>query len=217
MNRIYITVAQDGSVQPFRNLHSAIEQSGKNAGGAFFKAWMGVAEYEAWVQDIEQSVHKDGYWRYHHANSESQDIMCAIVALDVEDEGDDYDLAEVALNMHLDEIDLEAIDAAYVKRMSCKTPLVGDYIIYEGDYWRITMSNLDGWQIATGPGNVGSFHLNRSGMASYSGGLQPTLEKERIEPTDQFRDGGFWTFHHQSARAHNGVNFTLKVRVFEYS
>ncbi len=93
-------------------------------------------------------------------------------------------------------------------------PRVGDFVIMpDGALRRFTYNWGDGLQTTWGE-EAGSFYLD-NGFASYSGGLEPSIPNERIEDTGETRPGLFWFFHHDEARAHNGVSFTIACRVFK--
>jgi len=64
-------------------------------------------------------------------------------------------------------------------------------------------------------GAGGSFHLCRNGGVEHSGGLDQGIPIDRLRPTEETQDGWFWFFHHDSARAHNGVNFKIPCRVYK--
>ena len=89
-------------------------------------------------------------------------------------------------------------------------PRVGDFIVMpDGSEHRFCHDWHDGLQ--TTPG--GSFYFG-NGYADYSGGLDPTLKNKLIIATPKQKAGQFWFFHHNSARAHNGVYFKVLCRVF---
>ncbi len=63
------------------------------------------------------------------------------------------------------------------------------------------------------PGH-GSFFFGR-GYMDYSGGLDPAILKSRLIDTGETKPGAAWFFHHNEARASNGVYFNVDCRVFE--
>lgn len=101
--------------------------------------------------------------------------------------------------------------AAFIRR---EGPCVGDWVIMaEGDLRRFTHDWGDDIQ-TTCKGMYGSFHLNREGYASFSGSLDPGMPKTRFEQTDELKAAPFWFFHHDSPRAHSGVNVSVLARVW---
>jgi len=93
-------------------------------------------------------------------------------------------------------------------------PRVGDFIIMrDGSYARFSHDWGDGLQTTTGEFGA-SFYFGGDGWVSFSGGLDPSIPSGEIEPTEEVREGGFWFFHHNESRAHNGVWFKVPCRVF---
>lgn len=94
---------------------------------------------------------------------------------------------------------------------------LGDFVkTAEGKYLRLTKDYKD--RIQTTKPSIdggGSFYLNSDGTCSYSGCLDYPTSKERLRPTDEARDGVFWFFSNNEARAHNGMHFRLPCRVFD--
>ena len=68
--------------------------------------------------------------------------------------------------------------------------------------------------VITTPG--GSFYLG-NGYMSYSGGLDPAIDKNLLIETAELREGSCWFFHHNESMAHNGVQAIIQCRVYEYS
>jgi hypothetical protein len=90
-------------------------------------------------------------------------------------------------------------------------PRVGDYVIMpDGTYERAAYV----WPecVQTAPG--GSYYLG-NGSASMSGTLNPGIANERIKPTDETKEGHFWTFHHNDPCADNGIGISCSCRVFK--
>lgn len=91
-------------------------------------------------------------------------------------------------------------------------PRVGDFVIFpDGTYNRF--SHDWGNDIQTSKG--GSFYLSKSHM-SFSGGLDPAIDKGQLTPLSETRNGQCWFFHHDYHTAHNGVDTRVKCRVFAY-
>lgn len=59
----------------------------------------------------------------------------------------------------------------------------------------------------------GSFYLGGS-WVEFSGGLNPTIPREKLTQTDRTQDGTFWFFHHAQSGAHRGVGCRIPCRVF---
>ncbi len=98
---------------------------------------------------------------------------------------------------------------ALVNRLS--GPRIGDFVrLADGRMMRFSYDLGDALQVSAS----GSFHLCRSGHASFSGGLEPPIDKERIVGTGELFPGEFWFFHHDYAAAHNGVTALIPCRVY---
>jgi hypothetical protein len=78
-----------------------------------------------------------------------------------------------------------------------------------GELERFSHDWGDGLQ--TSPG--GSWYMGE-GYVSFSGGLNPTIPIERIERTEETRDGCFWLFHHNFWGTGRGVDFRAPCRVY---
>lgn len=119
-----------------------------------------------------------------------------------------------------DAIDGTILAERTLKRHARSGPRVGDFIhMLDGTLRRFTHNWGDGLQTTyrwrdTGRVEVGSFYLDRSGAADYSGGLDDRIPLAEIADTGEHRDGDFWFFHHDDARAHNGVQVKAPCRVF---
>jgi hypothetical protein len=59
-----------------------------------------------------------------------------------------------------------------------------------------------------------SFYLS-DGYASFSGSLDPAIDKAKLRQTEETMPGSFWFFHHNFAGAERGVYFSIPCRVFE--
>ena len=92
-------------------------------------------------------------------------------------------------------------------------PLIGDWIILANGSWqRFSSEYAHGLQTSKG----GSFYLLSHGSASFSGGLDPEISRERIVASDEPpRAGRFWIFHHGEAGAGRRVDFTLPCKVWK--
>lgn len=95
-------------------------------------------------------------------------------------------------------------------------PRLGDFVrMPDGSTRRFCHDWGDGIQI-TPAGKNGSFYLAPGGGVSYSGGLEPSIDKTTLSPASNTIDGAFWFFHHDHARAHNGSHFKIPCRVYQY-
>jgi hypothetical protein len=96
-------------------------------------------------------------------------------------------------------------------------PRVGDYVQFP-DHHVERFSHDWGDSIQTTDGLYGqSFYLDRTGYADFSGGLNPAIAKAELVDLLAPMRGSFWFFHHDQARASNGVEFSIACRVFSYS
>jgi len=93
---------------------------------------------------------------------------------------------------------------------------VGDFCIMpDGAYERFSYDWGDAIQTCTeGSFYLGLDHSSGCGYASMSGGLNPCIEKTRIEEMPEVRDGTFWFFHHDIQGAHRSVQMKMPCRVF---
>ncbi len=71
----------------------------------------------------------------------------------------------------------------------------------------------------------GSFHMSTpaggigigtkaAGLCSYSGGLHSGIDGTTLHDTGRTAQGIVWVWHHGQARAHNGVNASVRFRVW---
>ena len=113
-----------------------------------------------------------------------------------------------------DEIDRRLL-AKRIEAWNCRTePRVGDFIIMpDGELRRLTHNWLIGLQ-TTWKGEGGTFYLSTDGYGDYSGGLDSQIPNDKIENTGETREGNFWFFHHDNARAHNGITVKVPCRVY---
>ena len=59
-----------------------------------------------------------------------------------------------------------------------------------------------------------SFYLS-DGCASFSGSLDPAIDKAKLCDTGRTEQGSFWFFHHDHPGAERGVYCKMVVRIFE--
>ena len=113
--------------------------------------------------------------------------------------------------------DAESLAERVAAWQSRNGPRVGDYVIMPDDELRrftYDWSRFDGGIQTTCNGLSGSFFISRNGYADYSGGLEGAIPHERLIDTGETRPGSFWFFHHEHAKAHNGVHVQIDCRVY---
>lgn len=116
----------------------------------------------------------------------------------------------------------ELLDNRTTLRDGQTGPRVGDYVLFPDDmprdglYERYIERISHDWGdgVQTSPG--GSWYLG-DGFASFSGSLNSTIPKARLEDTGETKLGSFWFFKGDYARAHNGVDVMASCRVYRYT
>lgn len=94
-------------------------------------------------------------------------------------------------------------------------PRVGDYLEYpDGSLRRFTHDWGDAIQVTNKyyPEH-GSFYF-AGPYCSYSGGLDPAINKSRLVYSGRTREASVWFFHHDVAAAHNGITTSIPCRVY---
>lgn len=125
------------------------------------------------------------------------------------------------MNEHLDERDRQILEEAIATMPSGPQPRVGDYVIFpehpkrEGNYKSHKERFSHNWGHIIQTSAKGSFYLG-FGFAEFSGPLNPGLPISLLKDTGERRLGQFWFFHHNYARAANGVHVDIPVRVYRY-
>lgn len=114
----------------------------------------------------------------------------------------------------LDERDQAHVDAAMVKRVTMTAPVEGDWVIFQDGVMR-RISHC--WSDRVQTSDAGSFHLHDSGTMSFSGGLYGCIPLDTLTDSGAVVMAWAWIFHHGRARAHNGVDFQVPVRVWHAS
>lgn len=116
-------------------------------------------------------------------------------------------------NIHLDQRDRELFaerSRAFQARAGDR-PRVGDFVEIEGKgLHRVCHSMKASAQTTAG----GRFHIDRDGLADYSGSLDCPKVYERFQPTDREHLGEFWFFHHGLPGASRGVSCWIPCKVF---
>lgn len=94
-------------------------------------------------------------------------------------------------------------------------PIVGDFVLYPGgELERVSYVhgyNAQGGTVQTSPG--GSFHLGR-GYVSFSGGLNPGVQRSSLTDTGYRRDGTVWIAHHGRLVADCARNVNAPFRIY---
>ena len=115
----------------------------------------------------------------------------------------------------LDARDQEILAEIFERRAAFTFPCMGDYVVFPGGQLERFSSDYSD-RIQTSPS--GSFYLTSSGFGSLgSGGLNPSIPRSTITPTDATLPGTFWFFHHGIGGAGRGVYFDMPCRVFKTS
>ena len=120
------------------------------------------------------------------------------------------------INPHLDPQDMAILRERATRFAALPGPRVGDWVqMADGSLRRFTHDWGD--DIQTTLPNTGSatFYLTPEGCASYSGGLDRAILKSSLTLISEALDGRFWFFHHNWARAHNGVDALMPCRLFK--
>ena len=100
-------------------------------------------------------------------------------------------------------------------------PKQGDFIRFaDGSIKRIARvwhdenGNAEHIQPTTGNGNGISFYIGE-GYMSFSGGLDSGIDAAKFTRTNETMEGRAWFFHHDWAKAHNGIEVVITCPVWE--
>jgi len=122
-------------------------------------------------------------------------------------------------NAHLDDRDAAILERSLTARANLTGPLEGDALRYSdgtvvriAHVWHDEHGAPEHVQPAMG---AGSYHLSDTGHMSMSGGLWSPVPAADLTPTDERRDVTAWFFHHGWMKAHNGINVTVSVPVWQ--
>jgi hypothetical protein len=102
-------------------------------------------------------------------------------------------------------------------KLNLSVPTTGDFLKIGKEYYRlVSVSHSQGiFQYC----HDGSFYLNDNGNCSYSGGFcfdhGSNFKAEELKVTNKFEIGRFWFFSQDKAKAHNGVYFNDKFKVWK--
>jgi hypothetical protein len=121
--------------------------------------------------------------------------------------------------MQFDERDAEILARREAEFNLANGPRVGDFLRVAGGMLRFTHDWDDSLQTTVGKDHPccgdASFYLGNDGYVSFSGSLDPSIDKTELFDTGEKQKGGFWFFHHDFQGAHRGVQCEMNCRVFE--
>lgn len=114
--------------------------------------------------------------------------------------------------------DLAHLEICLKAREAIKGPRVGDFVIVPWGLGPMRFSHDwgDTIQISTG----GSFYLGSSGEASFSGSLEPAIDKSKLRQAlglDAEQAGSFWIWKEGYAGAGRGVSVYVECRTYFYN
>ncbi|MFB6274324.1 MAG: hypothetical protein ABEL51_15680 [Salinibacter sp.] len=113
----------------------------------------------------------------------------------------------------LDETDYDILVRRYKRFKTLPGARTGDWLIMpSGRFQRVAHHWGDSVQPTDGDG---SFHLQKGGTISHSGGLQLPIPIEQLVDTGRLKPAKVWFFHHDMWRARNGVTTTIPCRIFQ--
>lgn len=94
---------------------------------------------------------------------------------------------------------------------SIEGPRVGDYVrLDDGSLARIAKITDHYFQLG-----VGSFYLHGRDGCSFSGTLYPPHPHRCLKATPGTKDGLIWFFSANEAKANNGVDYEIELRIFD--
>jgi hypothetical protein len=117
------------------------------------------------------------------------------------------------MNKVIDDKHLSMVNKIIEARKSIEGFALGDFVEFKNTTRRI--SNIMSGRVQTSDLNDGSYHIFRSGYASFSGGLYSSLENEKLELTKEITFGSFWIFYHGNVEAHNGIDILVPCKVWK--
>lgn len=108
--------------------------------------------------------------------------------------------------------DFEIMESIKKERAKYQNPIVGDYVLADGELKRIGISIGDSFQY----GNLqASYNISKSGKASYSGGCYEAFNPNNLELTGQ-KPAYFWIWHNGNIGAHQSINICIPVNVWKF-
>lgn len=122
------------------------------------------------------------------------------------------------MRLTFDERDAEILHKRETAFNLVSGPRVGDFLRTADGMLRFTHDWGDSIQTTVRAKHPcygdASFYLSE-GYASFSGSLDPAIDKKSLRDTGEIMQGSFWFFHHDSAGADRGVSCAIACRVFE--
>lgn len=114
-----------------------------------------------------------------------------------------------------DEAIIAGIKNAWIDRTSkLIEPTVGEFLLTDQGYLRFTHDWGEVIQTTVKPGYDQSFHIDKEGFMSFSGSLDPAIDKTRLVLTSEIREGSCWFWSHGYVEGHNGVHTYMPCRVW---
>ncbi len=114
--------------------------------------------------------------------------------------------------MPLDEKDMDLLAEMKAARDAIDGPRRGDFVYFKKTGHLERISQDMGKTLQTSP--AGSFCIHKSGVASFSGSLNPGTPMLRLKPSAATLAGKFWFFHHGIAGPGRSVDVEIDCRVF---
>jgi hypothetical protein len=121
------------------------------------------------------------------------------------------------MEIKFDDVDAEILKQRQAEFDAVPGPRVGDFLRVGEDFLRFTHDWDDSLQTTVphlSSAYSASFYLGEKGYVSFSGSLDPPIDKTRLQYTGETKDGAFWFFHHGWQGAHRGVQCSIPCRVF---
>lgn len=118
-----------------------------------------------------------------------------------------------------DERDAQLLKERETEFNAVSGPRVGDFLRTPDGFLRFTHDWGDSIQTTVHAKHPchgdASFYFGSDGHVSFSGSLNPAIDKKLLRDTGEKLEGSFWFFHHNWFEANNGVYCRILCRVFE--
>lgn len=114
--------------------------------------------------------------------------------------------------------DLDHLLACLKGREAINGPRIGDFVIVPWSIQPMRFSHDWGDKIQISKG--GSFHLNASGGVSFSGELEPSIDKEYLKQAwgdGAMQAGRFWIWKEGRSGPSRGVDVFVNCRTYYYT
>lgn len=115
----------------------------------------------------------------------------------------------------IDERDQALLAQRIAAMDACPGPRVGDVVRFADGVTRRISYDWSEWDGGLQTSDSGSYHLSASGHVSMSGSLFGTVPAESLTESGETMQAPVWFFHHDQAKAHNGVDVMVAFRVFD--